>query len=144
MGGYLKTSDFNNTSTTLVNTSTSQDINAVKRFLQPITVKAGSGSIKVYPPNTLIGEASIQYFRYADNATPQNGDTWIAGQDVLSGYGLTPQRSFSFWVGGGAQINSYSPTLYISPEGNVALPQPLGTFSAPSINTSTLLSLIHI
>jgi hypothetical protein len=43
-----------------------------------------------------------------------------------------------FGVGGGAQINSYSPTLYISPEGNVGLSQPLSTFSAPSINTSTI------
>ena len=91
INNYLKTSDFNNTSTSLVNTTTSQDINSVKRFFQPIIVKSGSGSIKIYPPDFQIGEASIQYFRYADNATPQNGDTWIAGQDVLSGYGLTPQ-----------------------------------------------------
>jgi hypothetical protein len=35
-------------------------------------------------------------------------------------------------------MNSLCPALYITPEGNVALPQPLSTFSAPSINTSTI------
>ena len=35
-------------------------------------------------------------------------------------------------------MNSFSPTLFISPEGNVFLSQPLSTFSAPSINTSTI------
>ena len=32
------------------------------------------------------------------------------------------------------------PALYITPECNVGLPQPLSTFSSPSINTSTIRS----
>ena len=35
-------------------------------------------------------------------------------------------------------MNSLFPAFYITPEGNVALPQPLSTFSAPSVNTSTI------
>jgi hypothetical protein len=74
----LKTSDFNNTKASLVDTTSLQDINSVKRFFQPISLSnAGSGSIKIYPQDFQIGEASIQYFRYADAATPQMGDTWI-------------------------------------------------------------------
>ena len=69
MSNYLKTSDFNLTKSSLVDTTSSQDINSVKRLFQPIIVKSGSGSIKIYPQDFQIGEASIQYFRYADNAT---------------------------------------------------------------------------
>jgi hypothetical protein len=90
--------------------------------LQPINVRCGSGSIRIFPQDFQIGEASIQYFRYADAATPQMGDTWTVGQDVSSGYGLTPQRSFSFWCGG-PQLGELRPTLYITPEGNLALPE---------------------
>ena len=134
----MKTIDFDATKASLVDTTTLQNINAVKRFLQPINVRCGSASINIFPQDFQIGEASIQYFRYADAATPQMGDTWIAGHDVSSGYGLTPQRSFSFWCGGGVHMNSLFPALYITPEGNLGLPQPLSTFSAPSINTSTI------
>ena len=65
------------------------------------------------------------------------GDTWIAGQDVSIGAGFIPARTFSFWAGGGPQMNSLFPALYITPEGHVGLPQPLGTFSAPSIINHT-------
>jgi hypothetical protein len=69
MSNYLKISDFNITKSSLIDTISSQDINSVKRFFQNIIVKSGSGSIKIYPQDFQIGEASIQYFRYADNAT---------------------------------------------------------------------------
>jgi hypothetical protein len=42
-------------------------------FYSRLMSDAGSGSIKIFPQDFQIGEASIQYFRYADAATPANG-----------------------------------------------------------------------
>ena len=64
------------------------------------------------------------------------GDIWIVGQSIASG-GLTPSRSFSFWVGGEQQGLS-APILYMTPEGHVALSQSQGSFSSSSVNTTTL------
>ena len=64
------------------------------------------------------------------------GDIWVAGQSIISG-GLIPNRACSFWVGGG-QMGLSAPALYITPEGHVALPQSLGSFSSPSVDTTNL------
>ena len=96
ISSYLKTSDFNLTKSSLVNTTTVQDILERKRFFKPITMRCGGGSIRILPEDNNIGEASIQYYRNSDASYPVLGDFWTVGLDVSSGYGLTPNRSFSF------------------------------------------------
>ena len=136
IGSDLKTTDFNNTRASLVDTTSVHDINGIKRFFPPISARCGRGSIELYPPFGQIGEASIKYRGYPDGAYPQMGDIWVVCQSIASG-GLIPNRAFSFWVGG-EQMGLYGPVLYITPEGHVALPQSLGSFSSPSVNTTTL------
>ena len=135
IGSYLKTIYFNNTRTSLVDTTSVQDITGIKRCFQPISAKCGRVSIELYPPFGQIDEASIKYHRYPDGAYPQMGDIWVVGQSIASG-GLIPNRAFSFWVGG-EQMGLSAPVLYMTPEGHVALPQSLGSFSSPSVNTTT-------
>ena len=82
---YLKTSDFNSTSTSLVNTTNAQTINGEKIFSNSVLIKNGRGSIKDYPPNGNVGPATFHTYRYSDQASPSQGDHWEFGNDLVSG-----------------------------------------------------------
>jgi hypothetical protein len=100
MINYLKTSDFNSTSTSLVNTTNAQTINGEKTFSNTVLVRNGRGSIKVYPPNGQVGPATFHTYRYSDQAMPSQGDHWEFGQDLLSniqGWEWL-QRSFRYCI----------------------------------------------
>ena len=136
MNGYLKTSGFNSTSTSLVNTTSAQTISGEKTFSNSVLTRNGRGSIKVYPPNGQVGPATFHTYRYSDQAMPSQGDHWEFGQDVISyiqGWEWL-QRTFVIASGGGGSIR---PRFYFNSDGLVSVMAD-GSFYSPSIDTPLL------
>jgi hypothetical protein len=48
-----------------------------------MTIRGGSNSLNIKPPDGGFGESSISFGRYADGAEPAFGDTWLIGQTIM-------------------------------------------------------------
>jgi hypothetical protein len=109
-----------------------------------MTIRGGSNSLNIKPPDGGFGESSISFGRYADGAEPVFGDTWLVGQTIMrggaTGFPVEPWYNRSFAIVARGVMNgtltqiSY---LMISPNGHVIV-HPTGSISSPSINTTSL------
>jgi hypothetical protein len=103
----LKTSDFNSTSTSLVNTANAQTINGEKTFSNTVLVKNGRGSIKVYPPNQ--DKSGQRHFTLIDILTKRCHASRPLGNSVMTLFQIFKDfewltRSFVFCCGGGGTL----------------------------------------
>ena len=127
--------DFNDTSTSFVNTHVIQNVPGEKRLAAPIHISVSPIAFLIGPGSAYIGEPSILLQRYPDDVAPSFGDAWKIGQSIRP-FASSPSyydSAFSIVAqgvsGGFATEINY---LAITADGNVII-HPIGSFSSPSI-----------